>query len=86
MNQQAITKKISEIEDLLKEQTTKPLSFKEACEYLGFSSSYLYKLTSLQLIPHYKPSGKIIYFSKEELQAWVYAKRISNQTTLTTKQ
>ena len=67
-------------------QTEKPLTFKEARDYLGFSSSYLYKLTSLQLIPHYKPSGKVIFFSKEELRAWVYSHRILNKQTTNTKQ
>lgn len=35
------------------------LSFEEACAFLNFSKSYLYKLTSACAIPHYKPSGKM---------------------------
>jgi len=40
-------------------QSTKPmLDFAEAVIYTGLASSYLYKLTSSQQIPHYKPGGK----------------------------
>lgn len=47
------------------------LSFEEACEFLNFSKSYLYKLTSQCLIPHYKPSGKMVYFERVELENWL---------------
>ena len=47
------------------------LSFEEACLFLNFSKSYLYKLTSACAIPHYKPSGKMVYFEREELEKWL---------------
>jgi excisionase family DNA binding protein len=47
------------------------LTFKEAAQFMGLSSSYLYKLTSRGKIPHYKPSGKMIYFNREELERWL---------------
>lgn len=47
------------------------LTFYEACSYLGISKSHLYKLTGNQEVPHYKPRGKMIYFSREELDEWV---------------
>ncbi len=43
----------------------------KACKYLGLSKSTLYKLTMNGEIPHYKPTGKKIYFSKNELDNWV---------------
>lgn len=46
------------------------LNFKEAREYLGLSNSQLYKLTRNGDIPHYKPTGKLIYFNKQELDEW----------------
>lgn len=55
------------------------LSFEEARFYLdsikGISSSYLYKLTSSRQIPHYCPTGKLIYFRRSELDAWVFKNR-----------
>ena len=46
------------------------LTSSEACTFLGISESYLYKLTSLKLIPHYKPNGRLVYFNLEELKQW----------------
>ena len=43
------------------------LNFKEACRYTGLSDSQLYKLTKAGKVPHYKPSGKLLFFSKREL-------------------
>ncbi len=72
---QTILKKLSVIEDLLKRKDDKPLTFKEACTYLGYAPSYLYKLTYKNIVPHYKPTGKIIFFSKNELDEWIFKSR-----------
>lgn len=48
----------------------KVLSFKEAAIYLDVSHSYLYKLTSLNRIPYFKPQGKKIYFDLNMLEDW----------------
>jgi excisionase family DNA binding protein len=68
-----ILQKLSILEDLLKKKDDKPLTFKEACSYLGYAPSYLYKLTYRKIIPHYKPTGKMIFFSKNELDQWIYS-------------
>ena len=47
------------------------LTVKEAKEFLGISESQLYKLTRTLAIPHYKPSGKTIFFSRQEIIDWV---------------
>lgn len=75
MKQEAIAKQLEEIKVLLKKKDDKPLSFKEACAYLGFAPSYLYKLTYRKVIPHYKPTGKMLFFSKCELDEWIFEKR-----------
>jgi len=74
MKQEAIAKQLEEIKVLLKKKDDKPLSFKEACAYLGFAPSYLYKLTYRKVIPHYKPTGKMLFFSKCELDEWIFSK------------
>lgn len=74
MKQEAIAKQLEEIKVLLKKKDDKPLSFKEACTYLGFAPSYLYKLTYRKVIPHYKPTGKMLFFSKCELDEWIFSK------------
>lgn len=47
------------------------LTFKQTAEYLGLSESYLYRLTSSQQIPFYRPMGKKIYFKINEVNKWI---------------
>lgn len=51
--------------------TKETLDFEETSLYINQSRSYLYKLTSQGLIPHYKPNGKKIYFKRSELDEWM---------------
>lgn len=51
------------------------LTSTEAAAYMGVSKSYLYKLTMKGVIPHYKPSGKMCYFNREELEEWLQNNR-----------
>lgn len=77
---EAVLKKLEPVEGLLERvallentiyTTKKVFTFQEACMYIGVSESMLYKLTSNKEIPHYKPRGKMLYFAKEELDAWL---------------
>lgn len=77
---EALLQKLEPVEGLLERltlleeniYTTKNMfTFMEACAYLGVSESLLYKLTSTKEIPHYKPRGKMVYFDKTELDAWL---------------
>ena len=59
--------------DSLREQlkgTKEVLTLDEAAAFLGLSKSQIYRLTSTNAIPHYKPSGKYIYFDRAELIEW----------------
>ena len=47
------------------------LTLDEAVMFTGLAKSYLYKLTASGKIPHYKPSGKLIYFDRAELEKWM---------------
>ena len=58
------------------------LSFDEASMFLHLSKSYLYKLTSAGLIPHYKPQGKMLYFEKEELENWLRQNPVKTQSEI----
>lgn len=59
--------------------TKKVLTTDEAVRYLGISKSHLYKLTMQQKIPHYKPTGKMCYFNRQELEQWLQANRIATE-------
>jgi len=47
------------------------LTFDEVARFTGLSKSYLYKLTSMGKIPHYKPNGKQLYFERAQVEAWL---------------
>ena len=49
------------------------LTVEETAEYLGFATSYLYKLTAQRIIPHYKPLNKKIFFKRSEIDQWIMA-------------
>ena len=78
---------IAEITDLVTERTlfaTKEvLTSEETARYLGISRSYLYKLTMRREIPHYKPMGKMCYFNRREVEAWLQSNRVTSDTELT---
>ena len=75
VNSNIILNKLTAIESLLEATNpTKPLTLKEAAEFLDLSQSHLYKLTSERKIPHFKPNGKKIYFDEYELVQWLKRK------------
>ncbi len=55
----------------------KVLTFKQGCQYLGFSKSTVYKMTSAGILPFSKPNGKTIFFSRDLLENWM----LSNANT-----
>ena len=71
--------KLTAIESLLVATQPKPLTLKEAAEFLDFSRSYLYRLTSQGRVPCYKPEGKRVYFDRAELVNWLKRNRIRPQ-------
>lgn len=65
--------------------TKEVLTSQEAANYMGVSMSYLYKLTMRHEIPHYKPCGKMVYFNRTELVAWLQRNRVATDEELTQK-
>lgn len=47
------------------------LSLREACEYMDVTRSFLHKQTHLGKITHYKPSRKLVYFKRSDLDNWL---------------
>ena len=71
--------RVSELEQMLF-LTKDVLSFDEASKFL--SKSYLYKLTSGNLIPHYKPQGKMLYFERTDLEMWLRQNPVKTQAQI----
>lgn len=76
--EKSIEMRVTELENLVL-HSKNVLSFEEASRFLNLSKSYLYKLTSGNLIPHYKPQGKMLYFEKTELEAWLRQNPVRTQ-------
>lgn len=51
----------------------------EAARYLGLKPSYLYKMMMRRAIPYYKPGGKLCFFAKADLDAWLTRVRVKSQ-------
>ncbi len=73
--------RVSELEQMLF-LTKNVLSLDEASKFLHLSKSYLYKLTSGNLIPHYKPQGKMLYFEKADLEMWLRQNPVKTQVQI----
>jgi len=65
-----INERLARIEGLLVANKS-VLNMREASILTGLSLSHLYKLTSTGGIPCFKPTGKAIFFNREELEAWL---------------
>ncbi len=54
----------------------------EVAQYLGVKPSYLYKMMMRRAIPYYKPGGKLCFFSRDDLDAWLTSIRIKSQSEI----
>lgn len=48
--------------------------------YTGFSKGYLYRLVCEGAIPYYKGGGKMNFFKRDEINAWLLRNRTSSQS------
>ena len=77
-----IIKRITALEEHLLSGIIKPMNLMETAAYLGLSPSYIYKLTHKHLIPHYKPTGKRVFFYKKELDEWIMKSNCDTSASL----
>ncbi|GHU97859.1 hypothetical protein FACS1894156_9210 [Bacteroidia bacterium] len=61
------------------------LTIEEAALFMGLKKSQLYQLTHKKAVPHYKPEGKVVYFSRPEIETWLLRNRVSTAEELTEK-
>ncbi|WP_167604958.1 helix-turn-helix domain-containing protein [Maribellus sediminis] len=75
---QIVLHQLSQLKQMITEHslcTKDVLTMPEAAKYLSLSEGYLYQLISKGVIPHYKPNGKKLYFSRQELDNWVLSNK-----------
>ena len=75
------TKKILELHKFLISRK-EVLTIKEVSTYTGLSVGYLYRLTSNNEIPFYKPNNKVIYVKRVELEEWLLRKKAKTKAEI----
>ena len=73
---ETVQAEIEQLKNMLVINTKEVLTVAECAVYTNHAESYLYKLTSENKIPHYRPHGKKIYFKKSELDEWLLSKPV----------
>jgi len=58
------------------------LTVQEAADYLGLSSSLIYKMTSKHDISVYKPNGKTIFLRRDDINRWISRNKVMSQEEL----
>lgn len=53
------------------------LTVDEAARYMGIAKSTLYKMMMRREIPYSKPNGKVCFFDRQELEAWLMSNRVA---------
>ena len=70
-----LEKRVRNLEDKF-DSGNEVLTLQEAAQYMGIARSSLYKMTSNQTIPFYRPNGKLIFFDKADILTWIRKYRV----------
>lgn len=62
-----------------------PMTVQATADYLGVSTSTVYKYSMRGVLPCYRPTGGRLYFKVEDLREWVIAGRKSSEAELRAK-
>ena len=73
-----LQKRVETLEDML-EAGKEVLTVEQAAKFMGMARSSLYKMTSDQTIPFYRPNGKMIFFEKSDILSWIRKNRVSSR-------
>ena len=58
-------------------EAKKVINIDDVAALTGLSKSHLYKMTCRKEIPYYKPNGKLVYFDRAEVEAWMKQNRVN---------
>jgi len=73
---QDVLEKLDELKQLTLLSGKNVLNFDDVLLLTGFSRGHLYRLTSQNKIPYYKPFGKDVFFKREEIENWLTQNRV----------
>jgi len=81
---QIISEQLSRIEyllELLLADTRETITADEACKLLSIKKSTLYHYTHKGIIPSYKPTNKLLFFKRTELEEWMTTNKLKNNSS-----
>lgn len=55
----------------------KVLNVDDVVTLTGMTKAYIYTLTSKREIPFYKPNGRLIFFNRDEIEAWMMRGKVT---------
>ena len=71
------------IKDIKEQAEMKELmSIDDVANYTGLKVGYLYQLTSKRILPHYKPTGKLLFFKRSEIDDFFFSKKRKSMVEL----
>ena len=81
-----IFKELQELKKLTLLGVKKALSMGDCAILTGLSKSHIYKLVMNKKIPYWKSEGgKITYFDKQEIEAWLLRHRVKTTAEIETE-
>lgn len=69
---------INVIADRVAINTKEVWTIEDTATYTGLSKSQLYKLAQAHVLPYSKPSGKVIFFKREDVINWLLSNRYAS--------
>lgn len=82
MTKKEIEQLAAAVAESMKLQSKEVLTLDEAALYMGLKKNALYKLTHNRQIPFSKPSGKMCFFKRTEIEEWMMSNPVATTEQL----
>jgi len=69
--EQIILDKLIHLEKIIMDSSKEILNRKDVSNYTGYSEKYIQKLCQKNIIPHYRPNRKFVFFERSEIEDWL---------------
>jgi predicted DNA-binding transcriptional regulator AlpA len=76
-----LNQKIQQLENQILSTKT-VLTLDEFCKYSGYKKSYVYKLTSKNIVPHFSKNEKTLFFDRREIDEWLLDNRVKTNAQI----
>lgn len=73
---------LNRIDEAVKIQHSEFLSLDETCKYMGVTKVHMYRLMRDRLITYSKPTGKVAYFKKSDIEEYLSRNTIPSFASL----